>query len=491
VTALLPFGCIGGDDQPGGSAAEGGTLAVGFTEPPDALDPALASTPRSREALWLVYTPPLTYAHAEGKRGTALVPGLAERLPRVSADGRTYSFRFRRGLTYSSGRRLRASDFEHTIARARALSVRARRFYRGIKRITSDDRTRRVTIELRAPEPNFPDVLALISSGVVPRGTPLRDMSARPPHGVGPYAIARTSPDGGFLMRRRRTLELAGIPEGKVDEIVVRIMSRADQGRAVIDGRLDYMQGPPPADLLPVVRSDYADRYEEHPTASTSWFDLPVRRPPFDDERVRQAAALAVDREELQRLHGGLLEPACNFLPSAIAGYEKLEPCPHGDRSGEPSLERARALVEEAGAEGAAVVVVPGKGESGARVARYWARTLLTIGLNVRRGARARGATTGPRTWSGEIAHPAAVFNSLRGRDAALDAEIGAVARQRVLAHAEPEWAEIDRRVVEDALAVPFGSERRSTFMSERLDLENCSLFHPVYGNDYSSFCLR
>jgi hypothetical protein len=27
--------------------------------------------------------------------------------------------------------------------------------------------------------------------------------------------------------------------------------------------------------------------------------------------------------------------------------------------------------------------------------------------------------------------------------------------------------------------------------VSERMDFENCTLFHPVYFNDYSSFCLR
>jgi hypothetical protein len=27
--------------------------------------------------------------------------------------------------------------------------------------------------------------------------------------------------------------------------------------------------------------------------------------------------------------------------------------------------------------------------------------------------------------------------------------------------------------------------------MSERMDFENCSLFHPVYQNDYSSFCIK
>jgi len=34
-------------------------------------------------------------------------------------------------------------------------------------------------------------------------------------------------------------------------------------------------------------------------------------------------------------------------------------------------------------------------------------------------------------------------------------------------------------------------ANRGATFVSERMDFENCSLFHPVYNNDYSSFCLK
>jgi hypothetical protein len=45
--------------------------------------------------------------------------------------------------------------------------------------------------------------------------------------------------------------------------------------------------------------------------------------------------------------------------------------------------------------------------------------------------------------------------------------------------------------VVNRAYLAPFGSEKRSTFLSERLDFDNCSRFNPVYGNDYSSFCLK
>ena len=30
-----------------------------------------------------------------------------------------------------------------------------------------------------------------------------------------------------------------------------------------------------------------------------------------------------------------------------------------------------------------------------------------------------------------------------------------------------------------------------ATFLSERMDFDNCARFHPVYFNDYSSFCLK
>ena len=51
--------------------------------------------------------------------------------------------------------------------------------------------------------------------------------------------------------------------------------------------------------------------------------------------------------------------------------------------------------------------------------------------------------------------------------------------------------ADADRLAVEEAYVAPYGSETVATFMSERMDFENCSLFHPVYMNDYSSFCLK
>ena len=51
--------------------------------------------------------------------------------------------------------------------------------------------------------------------------------------------------------------------------------------------------------------------------------------------------------------------------------------------------------------------------------------------------------------------------------------------------------AEADKYAVEEAYVAPYGSEKLATFLSERMDFENCALVHPLYQNDYSSWCLK
>jgi peptide/nickel transport system substrate-binding protein len=515
ATALS--GCPGGGIQQG-SGRKGGSITIGTSRPPDSLDPALASTTDSREALWLVYTPPLTYKRAEGAEGTKLIPGLADSLPSVSADGLTYRFRFRRGLRYSDGTRLRAGDFEHAVERVLRLRSReaplyarivgARTYARGATRdiagISADERTRRVTVELDQPDAAFANTLAAVSSGLVPRSTAFRQARRTPPPGIGPYRIARVHRDRGFVMRRNRRVSLPGIPAGNVDEIATTVAGSAErQARAVIAGRLDAMQDPPPARLLPELRSKYEDRYEDHPTLSTAFFFMNPHRLPFDDRRVRRAVNFAVDGGKLRRLLVGRLRPSCNFLPPDLPGYRRLDPCPYGDRTAPPALEKARALVQSAGDEGIKVAVWGTAAGDGPTLARYYAGTLRKLGLRARvrlvRSGRnplkAGGgrAQTGVTRLNAELAHPAVLFAALAREvhDPLLDAGVSRLDAEPPSGHAAADWSKLDRAVVERADVAPFGSDTRATFLSERLDFRNCSRFQPVYGNDYSSFCLK
>src|SRR5436190_21276585 len=78
----------------------------------DYLDPQQAYTGQSWWAMWNVYETLLTYRHVHGPAGYKLVPGLAQSLPTVSRNGKVYKFKLRKGLKYSSGAPVKATDFE-------------------------------------------------------------------------------------------------------------------------------------------------------------------------------------------------------------------------------------------------------------------------------------------------------------------------------------------------------------------------------------------
>ena len=381
------------------------------------------TTPVARRAAWLAYTPPLTYRRAEGEDGTDLVPGLAEELPETSDDGRSYSFRLRPDLRYSNGKVLRASDFERAVARSLRLSphgvalwgdiVGARAYARGkgdstdVRGIAVNDRTGRVRIELESPDRLFRYSLASLAAAPVPRGTPLRDLSERPPPGIGPYRVAQVRRGGDVVLERRRDWRLPGVPAGNAQEIVTRTIAEpAARVDAVIDGRADLVEGESPVRMLPDIRSSYKTRYAEYPTLSTLYVSIDPSRAPFRDGDVRRALAYALDARVLAQLHDGFMQPTCNMLPPSVAGHQALDPCPYGERDGDADLVEASQLVEEAGATGANVRVAGGRDARGQRLARYLATTLRKIGLSAR-VVDGAGAQVGFATSTPAIPHPA------------------------------------------------------------------------------------
>ncbi|HEV2726729.1 MAG TPA: ABC transporter substrate-binding protein, partial [Solirubrobacterales bacterium] len=127
--------CGGGDDETSGGGGGGGNseITIGQAAQPDYLDPALSYTIHGWEPMWLVYTPLLTYNREGGEAGSELMPGLAEEMPEVSSDGKTYKLKLRDGLKYSDGTPVKANDFEHTIKRVLNLESGGSSFYEGIE----------------------------------------------------------------------------------------------------------------------------------------------------------------------------------------------------------------------------------------------------------------------------------------------------------------------------------------------------------------------
>jgi peptide/nickel transport system substrate-binding protein len=535
--ALLLAGALPGCS--GGGGDDAGAMTVGSLQP-DFLDPALGTAIASSAPLSQVYLPLVTYRREEGPRGLELIPGLAEDLPRISPDGTTYTLRLREGLVYSDGSRVKASDFEHAIRRVLHLKSGATSFYThiagvaayqeageaegDIAGIEADDRTRRITIRLDQAYAPFEYVLALPSATPVPADTPFRNLTTHPPPSTGQFAIARSEPNREYVLERNSRFAsngIEGVPPAKLDRITTKIVEdKVKQAEDVLSGRLDYMLDAPPPELLPTVRKEAHDRYEENPTANTNWFFLNASIPPFDDPLVRRAVAYAVDKPGLRRLYAGLIEPGCSFLPRDMPGYDRrldTGDCPFGDPARPPDVPRARRLIRAAGAGGAEVTVWGFNEWPAAEPTQAYAGMLDRIGLDARPrlvaqaawrqtiGNEKTKAQTGYFGWTQTFPHPLNFFEFVDGDaiqptnskntahvdDPHINAELDRLAAEQRTGAVRGDWADLNRYLVEKAYVVPFGHRTRGTFVSERIDFEHCTEFHPVYLEDWSKFCLK
>jgi peptide/nickel transport system substrate-binding protein len=529
--------CSGDDDDPKNDRS----IAIGFYTQPDSLDPALGFTLVSAAPLSQVYLPLLTYRRTEDQSGTRLIPGLAEDLPQLSDDRRTYRLRLKKGLRYSDGTPILAGDFEYAVKRVLSMGSPAAPFYEDIAGarsyerrhipsadiagIETDDGARTIVIRLARPYAAFDHLLALTVATPVPRDTPFENQTKRPPPATGQFAITRSDPNREFVLTRNprfESLGIEGVPPAKLDRITVRIIfDKAKQAEDVLDGNLDYMYDSPPSDLMPRIKERAADRYEEHLLkGSTNWMFMNGRLPPFDDARVRRAVNYAVNKPALARLYAGGLEEGCSFLPPGMPGYDEAldtSGCPFGDPRKPPDVDRARGLVRAAGAEGAKVIVWGFNQTPQADITEAYAEMLNKIGLDASPklvnfaiwrqtiGDAKNKPQTGFDAFTQAFPHPLTFFelvqtaairpennkNTSNISDPVIDSTVRRLEREPDIESVTGDWQRLNRYLVDRAYLVPYGHRIRGTFVSERIDFENCTVFHPIYLEDWSHFCLK
>jgi peptide/nickel transport system substrate-binding protein len=543
ASALTLAAC--GSDDGDGSTSEGGALTIAQTSQPDYLDPALSYTVNGWEPMWVVYTPLLTYRHEEGDAGSEVIPGLAEDLPEVTDGGSTYKLTLRKGLKYSDGTPVVAGDFEHTIKRVLNLESGGAPYYEviagateyiengnaeaDIPGIVTNDQTGDITIKLTEPNGSFLYSLTLLFSGLVPGDTPFRNMTTDPPPGVGPFKITKSEPNREFVLEKNENFEALGIPDipaAKVDKITTVIMPNAcQQAQDMINNELDYVQDPPCSDFKAEVIEKFGpdsqdQRYAEYPTLSTYYMFLNNTLPPFDDQKVREAVNIGLDKPALARIFAGELQTGCSFLPPGAIGYDEAldtTDCPFGDPNEPPDLERARQMIEDAGAAGAEVTVYGNTDDPTPAVTQAYADQLEQMGFNTTVkilnggiyfqaiGNEETAAQTGFLNWFADFPHPSAFYFLVDGAtiqptnnqnisyvdDPKINREIARLNAETDTESVAEDWAALDRYLVEEAFQLPYGHRKLATFVSERIPFGECTRFHPLFQNDYTAFCVE
>jgi YVTN family beta-propeller protein len=366
----------------GGPPHRGGTLTVldAFAST-QSIDPATGTgTPLQTG---LTNDGLVTLNHVAGPAGAQVVPDLAIAVPRPSEDGRTYVFRLRPGIRYSTGQTVRPTDVRRSFERIFELRAPPAVYYEPIvgaraclarrpcdlsAGIVANDRDGTVTFHLTEPSPEFLYLLTHISATVLPASTPSREAHAPLP-ATGPYRISSYRPGHEIRFIRNPYFRLwspSAQPIGFPDRIVVRQgVAPSDAATLIERGRADLMtnfSAAPPGhrDLL---RTRFPRQLRVHVGLATTFEHLNTRAPPFDDLRVRRALNYGIDRDRLVQILGGpgSAQPTCQILPPQMPGYRRY--CPYtrdpradGRWSG-PDIRRARQLVAASGTAGMRVGV--------------------------------------------------------------------------------------------------------------------------------------
>lgn len=286
--------------------------------------------------------------NAEGQ----LVPGLALRWE-ISSDGLDYTF-FLRETKFSDGSPLTADDAAFSLLRMRddpeavypapVLSLQ--------NAWAEDARTLR--IRLKEPNAPFLEALEMCFLGVVSRADVERRGAAAAfadiPVTSGPYRVVEWRRNDRLILEANPYYWRTGYPLNDGAELI-EVVDTNTRIAMLQAGEVDAIQDITHSAIAGFVASPDTVVPEE-PALRIQVLLLNHARPPFSDRRVREAAAIALDRERFTRVATrGRAQVANTLLPRQLRFHDPDFPGwtydPH----------RARQLIDEAGAHGAKVVI--------------------------------------------------------------------------------------------------------------------------------------
>ncbi|MGW7437693.1 ABC transporter substrate-binding protein [Streptomyces sp. NPDC054849] len=202
-----------------------------------------------------------------------------------------------------------------------------------------------VEFRLKRPYAEFPNVLAAFGAYIIPKDATTFDQ----PIGSGPFSFVSFKP-GSSLVVKRNDAYWEGAPHLDELEFVVASEESA-RVSALLGGQVEYAH-----ELNPATARTHEGKGKidivRLPGSAMQGFVMKTDRPPFNDPRVRQAFFLIADRKELV---DGALSGAGEIGNDLFGkGYQYY---PAGLPQRTQDLDKARALLKEAGAEGLKVTL--------------------------------------------------------------------------------------------------------------------------------------
>lgn len=501
-------------------AKQGGAITITYKDDVATLDPAIGYDWQNWSMIKSLFDGLMDYEPGT----TKLRPELAESYE-ISPDGKTFTFKLRKGVKFHNGREMTADDVKYSLDRVTNPKTQSpgAGFFASINGyddvaggkseslagVTVVDPST-VKIELSRPDATFLHVMAINFSHVVPNEEVEKYGAdfGKHPVGTGAYKMAEWTLGQRLVFERNADYWHKGLPY--IDKITFEIgqepivaLLRLQNGEVDVPG-----DGIPPAKFQEVM-ADPAQkaRVVEGGQLQTGYVTMNTQMAPFDNVKVRQAVNMAINKDRIVKLINNRAVPANQPLPPSMPGYDKAFTGYAFD------VDKAKALLGEAGhPDGFETELFVMNTDPNPRIAQAIQQDLSAIGIKasiqslaqanvIAAGGEKNGA---PMIWSGGMAwiadfpDPSNFYGPILGCGGAVqggwnwawycnkDLDEKAAAADSIVDPAKAEeraklWSDIYAKIMADAPWAPVFNEQRFTMKSPRMGGDDKLYVDPVH----------
>ena len=307
-------------------------------EPAPGLDPTVASAAAIGEIVHYNVLEGLTKIHMDG----SITPLLAESWS-IDPDGKSYTFKLRKGVKFHDGEDFDASDVKFSFERAKAegsTNKAKKAVFDNISRVDTPD-AHTVILVLTNADGNLlfrmGENTAVILDPKSAAGTAVK------PVGTGPFKFDSWAKGSSVTLVKNDAYRQAAAV--KMKKVTFRFINDpAAQVAALLAGDIDGMPRFGAIQSLKQFQSDPRFAVVAGGTEGKTIVSINNKKKPFDDVRVRRAIAMAIDRKAvIDGAQEGYGAPIGSHMVPSDAGYVDLT----GVNPYNP--EKAKALLKEAG----------------------------------------------------------------------------------------------------------------------------------------------
>jgi peptide/nickel transport system substrate-binding protein len=362
----------------------GGTLRLGTQRDLVNMNPMMATTSTEVNIRGLMFET-LVALDDDDK----LLPVLAESW-QASPDGKVYIFKLRKGVKFHNGDEMTAEDVKYSID----YTVNPDNGAYGLQYLNMVARAEVVdkhtlVVHLRKQSPAFlPSLTSIRSFSVVPKGSlpeGSKKVSAYPP-GTGPFKFVEWKPRERIVFDRN---DAYWGHKAYLDRVVLRpIPNETVRFTALRSGDLDIVEHVP-YEWVKQIQAGKVRGLGLAEAPGSNWRRLLFNMidPPFNNKKLRQAVAHAMNKKEIiEAAYFGLAEPTDQKYPVKHPWYVKGVPSFGHD------LDKGRKLLEESGFMGKTVKILTEQSQMREAEAQTLQAQLKRIGLNVEIETVDRGA---------------------------------------------------------------------------------------------------